>query len=181
MMEPLPSSPIDPGWMTAVDPSLQRTVAVAPMRTMIITTAGLARKTADWSSDSVAASDTDGKMAARRQASPAITRARAVVEMVPSLRLLDAWTRPRGLAVRGRAWGLSPDHAAPCGASLPRLYRRRSGSRDHSLVHRIQGGPSRGPQHRHLTPPGWVVRNLCGLSEEVILAERWFRFVCRRI
>jgi hypothetical protein len=27
------------------------------MRTMIMTTAGLARKTADWSSDSVAASD----------------------------------------------------------------------------------------------------------------------------
>ena len=73
MMEPLPSSPIDPGWTTAVDPSLHRTVAVAPMRTMIMTTAGLARKTADWSSDSVAASDTGGTVDTRRQASTAIT------------------------------------------------------------------------------------------------------------
>ena len=38
-------------------PVLQRSVAVAPMRTAIMTTAGLARKTADWSSVSVAASD----------------------------------------------------------------------------------------------------------------------------
>ena len=75
-MEPLPSSPIDPGWTTAVDPSLQRTVAVAPMRTMIMTTAGLARKTADWSSDSVAASDTGGTVAARTQARTAMTWAR---------------------------------------------------------------------------------------------------------
>ena len=68
MMDPLPSSPIDPGWTTAVAPSLQRTVAVAPIRTMIMTTAGLARKTADWSSDSVAASGAEGAEAARTQA-----------------------------------------------------------------------------------------------------------------
>jgi hypothetical protein len=36
-----------PGRMTAVAPLLQPTVAVAPMRTMIMTTAGFARKTAD--------------------------------------------------------------------------------------------------------------------------------------
>ena len=35
------------------------------MRTMSMTTAGLARKTADWESDSVAASDTGGAAAAR--------------------------------------------------------------------------------------------------------------------
>src|SRR5712664_966408 len=81
MMDPLPSSPIDPGWTAAVAPSLQRTVAVAPIRTMIMTTAGLARKTADWSSDSVAASDAEGTEAARKQASTPITRTRAVVEI----------------------------------------------------------------------------------------------------
>ena len=83
MMDPLPSSPIDPGWTTAVAPSLQRTVAVAPIRTMIMTTAGLARKTADWSSDSLAASGAEGAEAARTQARTPITRARAVVEIVP--------------------------------------------------------------------------------------------------
>ena len=79
MMDPLPSSPIDPGRTTAVAPSLQRTVAVAPMRTAIMTTAGLARKTADWSSASVAASDAAGTPAARSQASAGTTRARAIV------------------------------------------------------------------------------------------------------
>jgi hypothetical protein len=51
---------------------------------MIMTTAGLARKTADWSSDSVAASDAGGAEAASKQACTAISRARAVVEIVPS-------------------------------------------------------------------------------------------------
>src|ERR1700730_8741366 len=99
MMDPLPSSPIDPGRATALAPSLQRTVAVAPIRTTIMTTAGLARKTADWSSDSVAASGAGGAEAARKQGSTAITRPRAVVEIVPSLRLpagsLNAATRDR--------------------------------------------------------------------------------------
>ena len=142
-MEPLPSSPIDPGWTTAVDPSLQRTVAVAPMRTMIMTTAGLARKTADWSSDSVAASDTGGTLAARRPASTAITGARAVVEIVPSL----------------ACWILGCDHArSRCAAEpalglisranhsgKPRLARRGGGRPRPSATEqlfRLPGGPS---------------------------------------
>jgi hypothetical protein len=56
MMDPLPSSPIAPGRTVALAPEPQRTVAVAPIFTAIMTTAGLARKTADWSSASVAAS-----------------------------------------------------------------------------------------------------------------------------
>src|ERR1700730_6825422 len=87
MMDPLPSSPIEPGWTTAVAPSLQRTVAVAAIRTMTMTTAGLARNTADWSSDSVAASDAEGTETAGKQVSTAITRARAVVEIGPPLDL----------------------------------------------------------------------------------------------
>src|SRR5262245_60153774 len=84
MMEPLPSSPIDPGRTTTVAPSLQRTVAVAPMRTAIMTTAGLARKTADWSSVSVAASDAAGTPTVRSHAIAATTRALAIVGSYPS-------------------------------------------------------------------------------------------------
>src|SRR2546425_4554606 len=106
MMEPLPSSPIDPGWTTAVDPSLQRTVAVAPIRTMIMTTAGLARKTADWSSASVAESDTDGRPAIRRPPSAAITWARIPLDLPRRLQgaipLLVLEPLPRGVRVEER-------------------------------------------------------------------------------
>src|ERR1700682_5931105 len=119
MMDPLPSSPIDPGRTTAVAPSPQRTVAVAPIRTMIMTTAGLARKTADWSSDSVAASDAGGTAAARKPVSTPITRARAVVEIVPSLHLpagsLNAATRARDSRP---GIGFGPDDAVTREASL---------------------------------------------------------------
>ena len=71
-----------PGRTTAVGPLLQRTVAVAPMRTAIMTTAGLARNTADCSSASVAASNADGRPAARRQAIAPITHMLAIVFIV---------------------------------------------------------------------------------------------------
>jgi hypothetical protein len=64
---------------------------------MIMTTAGLARKTADWSSDSVAASGAEGAEAARKQAITAIAETRVMVEIVPSLPCrLKAWMQPRG-------------------------------------------------------------------------------------
>src|SRR5882724_4706527 len=59
-MEPLPSSLIAPGRTIVPSPDPQRTVEVALMRTATMTTAGLARKTADCSSASVAASDSSG-------------------------------------------------------------------------------------------------------------------------
>src|SRR6266849_2436857 len=65
MMEPLPSSPIAPASTTTPGPDPHWTVAVAPMRTAIMTTAGLARNTADWSSASVAAPDSTGPPPAR--------------------------------------------------------------------------------------------------------------------
>jgi len=80
-----------PGRTTAGGPLLQRTVAVAPMRTAIMTTAGLARNTADWSSTSVAALDAAGRPAARMQAIAPTIRALAIVLIVPSL-APRAWT-----------------------------------------------------------------------------------------
>src|SRR5690242_6860050 len=96
MMDPLSSSLMVPGRTIAGGPVLQRTVAVAPMRTAIMTTAGLARNTADCSSDSVAVLATAGRPAASRSAArkqaiaPAI-HALAIVLIVPSL-APRAWT-----------------------------------------------------------------------------------------
>src|SRR6266545_3958196 len=100
MMEPLPSSPIDPGRTTAVDPSLQRTVAVA-------------------------ASGAAGVPATRSQAVPAITRASALVVIVLSLicpqattgaaasRGIIPWSRHCGSRTPRRGTGSScePDEA----------------------------------------------------------------------
>ena len=86
MMDPLPSSPIAPGVTAALAPEPQRTVAVAPIFTAIMTTAGLARKTADWSSASDAAS--------ARAANPAIT-SHATIPITSMLALRarrGAWT-----------------------------------------------------------------------------------------
>src|SRR5713101_6145177 len=95
MMAPLPSSPIAPGRIATVAPLPQRTVAVAPIRTAIITTAGLARKTADWSSDSVAASAAAGNLAARRPAAIPTSSAQAL-HLIGRLLVSQAWMHRLG-------------------------------------------------------------------------------------
>src|SRR5882672_682976 len=147
MMDPLASSPIDPGWTTADAPSLQRTVAVAPIRTMIMTTAGLARKTADWSSDSVAASDAEGAEAARKQASTPIAKTRAVVEIGPPLDLprrlqgavplLVLEPLPRGVRVEERLL-LTEDPVLPGVVRAPFVGRDHRGRRDRRLDEKVQ-------------------------------------------
>jgi hypothetical protein len=69
-----------------------------------MTTAGLARNTADWSSASVAASVAVGEPAARRWAIAPTIHALAIVLIVLSL-APPAWTNPRGREVRRQAWG----------------------------------------------------------------------------
>src|SRR5689334_1353949 len=96
MTDPLPSSPIVPGRTTTGGPLLHLTVAVAPMRTAIMTTAGLARNTADWSSASVAAAETAGRLATRRQTIAATTRGLAALSIVLSI-APPSGTRSRGL------------------------------------------------------------------------------------
>src|SRR4026209_3046850 len=101
MMAPLPSSPIVPGRTTVAVPPLHRTAALAPMRTATMTTAGLARNTADWSSASVAASDGATRPAARTYAIAPRIIALALVLMGPP-QAPAAWTRRGGCKVRGQ-------------------------------------------------------------------------------
>ena len=68
----------------ALAPEPQRTVAVAPIFTAIMTTAGLARKTADWSSASVAASGDAGYPTARSHAAVPNSRTLTVLDIGPS-------------------------------------------------------------------------------------------------
>src|SRR3984893_10026376 len=174
MMDPLPSSPIEPGWTTAVAPSLQRTVAVAPIRTMTMTTAGLARKTADWSSDSVAASDAEGTEAARKQATKAITRARAAVEIVPSLDLSRRLPRsipllgleplPRGVGVDERLL-LAEDLVLPGVVRAPFVGRDHRGGGDRRLDEKVQ------PQRQDLALHVEVVRPAGGITQGEIAED----------
>src|SRR5215471_9359586 len=86
MMDPLPNSPIAPGRTAVVVPSVQRTAAIAATRTAIITTAGLARNTADCSSASVAASGAAGTPMARSQAATPMAKALIVATAPPPVR-----------------------------------------------------------------------------------------------
>src|SRR5690349_17645364 len=117
MTDPLPSSPIVPGRTTTGGPLLHLTVAVAPMRTATMTTAGLARNTADWSSASVAAAETAGRLVTRRQTIAVTTRGLAALLIVLFI-APPSGTLPRGLGVRHS----DASQRAPSGRGAP-LYR----------------------------------------------------------